>query len=593
MLGIKINDSFLTLAPGANMQLERDSPFFNANDLAAEYSLPITVPYTPGNARLLKMSFHYYTRRQKIKIPAELYDGYNFCYAGELVLDGAELDVNVIGQSQVSAYFFTGVSSFFQSVKNKKLKELKLGGVRSFAWTDGNPEGQNKGFWQHVHDTWKGNYDYVFAPIRNENWAGDSEEGSPEWMNKLGNNGYMDIVNNYTSLAPQVRLKYVLEQIFSEHGWALDYTQMDDAQWQIMFMPSFYAVKWQNVIATGTTPLPNIEINLQYHVPPEMLITDFIMALRNRYNWGFDFDSVKKVCSLFPLKSLANGRKKDWTKYLNRKSSSDFSEDTKVYAFSNDIDSNDSLPQEQDISKVKLGEPVESFNNLPAAAEGNVDQVVYVWRENRYYQSVWDEDGSDYYWVPYADNIFNYEPENNNVSISTIASTMPVYRTIYRRISDTDYYGYFPACAQEGNWLGKISESTSWGLRVLFYFGMAYEAKADGSAGVIRYPYLTSIPFTITRTETQLSWSNVYRHIIVNDDDDADIGIVQYWWSDSLRYIRETDILTCTLYLPRQELIDFKWSDVIILRGIRYVAYSLPDLIPFTGVTEAKLLRIG
>lgn len=590
MLGIKVNDTFLTLSPGAQMQLERESPFFNIDNLASEYSMPVTIPYTPQNARALGMFHHYYTRRTKTRFPAQLYDRLNFCYTGELVIDSASIDLNDTSQSTISGNFITGVSSFYQLVKNKKLSDLKLGGIRSFAWTDNNPVSVNKGWWQHVHDTWEGKMDYLFAPIRNEKWTGSGEDGTADWMNKLGNNGYLDFEGNYNTLCPQVRLRYILEQIFAEHGWSVDYSEVKDTQWQTIFIPTFYAVTWEKMLISGPAPLNTIEMNLQNHMPPDVTITSFIIWLRNKYNWGFDFDSGRKVCKLYALKALANGKRKDWTTYLNKKVTPEFTEDKKVFAFNITIGGNDSYPIKQDMKQVTVLDPVAYFTDLPVINADMVNKVIHVYRENTFYQATVDDDGTTYQWVRYADNISGYSPDGNNVSYDTEIGTMPVIRLSHRYNGSVNFYGLFPVCEQEGNWMGKAGEKAAWGIRTLFYFGMVYEARADNAPGLIKYPYLTSVIYAPTNVETPLVWSDVTIHIV---EGTQDVGIYQYWWYDSIQYLQEAEVLNCTLRLPRQELIDFRWSDVIILRSIKYVVSNLPDLIPYTGQVEAKMRRIG
>jgi hypothetical protein len=341
----------------------------------------------------------------------KLYDNNNFSYSGELVVEGAGLNVNDITQSSINGYFLTGVSSFFQQVKNKKLMQLELGGDREFIWTNNDPDSPHFGFWQHIHQTLTGTYDYSFAPIRNPMWSGTDEDGTPEWMNKPDNVGKLDYAGNYNTLAPQVSLKYLLTKIFEEHGWSFDFSEMDQ-QWAMLYMPSFYAVTWQKIIQTAIdpffdfSPLANIKFHLKNHVPPEMYISNFLIDLRNRYNWGFDFDSAAQVGKMFPLKNLANGTKKDWSKYMAAEFSSEFSEDEKIYAFKNEIDSNDQMASTPDFTKVTYGLPVELFTDLPAPVEDNLNLVVYVAVENRYYQVRYVEDDLSYMWVVFADNIF-------------------------------------------------------------------------------------------------------------------------------------------------------------------------------------------
>lgn len=596
MLGINIAGEFLDLSPGTTAQLERVSPFFNDDSLAGEYSLPLSFPYTPRNARLLGLPNHYYTQRIKKKIAASVFDKNNFAYKGELVIETAELDVNDITKSAINGFFVTGVSSFFQQVKNKKLKELSLGGVRNFTWTSDVPASPVKGFWQYVHDSLDGLMEYSFCPIRNEKWSGTSDVGTPEWMNKLADDGNLDFQNNYTTLAPQVSLKYILEQIFEEHGWTFS-ADMGDTQWATIFIPSFFAVTWQKVILTGVdpwyaySPLTNITMNLQNHVPPEMLITSMIIALRKRYNWGFEFDSGKKVCRMFAIKDLAkDGVRKDWTKYMAAKWLSDFSEDEKVFAFHNTIDSNDEMSSAPDFDKVTFGDPVAMYADLPAATVDNFNLVVFCWKENKFYQNRYNEDDTIYDWQLYADNIYDYEPEENNSDIDTECSTMPVYKTYFRTDGDpTDFYISVPYCLQEGNWENKEGDFVPWGFRTLFHRGRVYEANPSDVMGTVQYPCLTSIAFTITQEEADLAWSNVYAHSF----DGNDLGIIKYWWADTLKYLKQSDVISGQLKLPRNELLNFVWSDVILLKNVPYIMQKITEIIPYDGAVEVEMRRIG
>jgi hypothetical protein len=596
MLGININGEFLDLSPATTAQLERKSPFFNSDDLAEEYSLPFTFPYTPKNARLLGLQNHFYTRRLKILIEARLYDNNNFSYTGNLVLTAAKLNANDVTQSTISGYFSTGASSFFSQIKDKKLKELSLGGVRQYVWTNSDPDSSNIGFWQIVHKSLDGTMEFSFAPIRNSMWSGSNDAGTPDWMNKLNAQVLIDYDNNYNTLAPQISLKYLLTQICEEHGWLFDYSSMPETSWQTLFMPSFYAVTWQKILDLPdppfftTVPLPTITMNLQNHVPPDVYIQNLIIWLRNRYYWGFEFDSSRKTVRMFALKNLADGTKKDFTKYMSANWDTDFSEDKKIFAFKNTIDGNDALSSSPDFTKATYGTPVANFADLPAPTENNFNLVIYVWRLNQYYQCRWDEDNHVYEWDIFGDGIYNFEPNGNNQSFETEISTMPVYNTLYRSQGVTDYYGLFPLCEQEGNWEGKKGDFKPWGVRLLFHRGKVWEANPLGFQGVQKYPYLTSICFTPTQTEADLEWSNVYVHTLI---DNFEKGIIEFWWKPGLKYLQQSEVATGILYLPRTELVNLKWSDVILLKNIPYVGNKITEIIPYDGTVKAELRRVG
>ena len=431
--------------------------------------------------------------------------------------------------------------------------------------------------------------------VRNQLWSGGTEDGSPDWMNKLDNTGKLDFENNYNTLAPQVSLKYLLTQIFEEHGWNLDTSLMTDSTWETIYMPSFYAVAWQKIVQVvdppyfAYSPLSTITFNLQNHVPPDTFITNFIIDLRNRMNWGFDFDNGQKVCKMIPIKELAKGTKKDWTRYMGAKWTSDFTEDVKIFAFKNEIDSSDALSSAPDFSKAQYLDPVDLFTDLPTATEDNLGKVIFCFKENKYFQCRYVEETNIYEWSVFADNIYNYEPAGYNESIESQISTMPVYRSLYRDNGIDTYYGHFPLCEQEGNWEGKEGSFINWGVRLLFHRGMVWEANSLGFTGSQQYPCLTSNCFTITQEEPDLDWSLSYKHSF----DGIEKGIIDYWFRETNIYRAQSEVIKGALHIPRTEITNFRWSDIILLKNIPYIMQKLPDVIPYNGVIQAELRRIG
>ncbi len=167
---------------------------------------------------------------------------------------------------------------------------------------------------------------------------------------------------------------------------------------------------------------------------------------------------------------------------------------------------------------------------------------------------------------------------------------MPVYKTLFRTDDDpTNFFILVPYCRQEGNWENKDGDFIPWGLRLLFHRGKVYEANPEGNIGTIQYAYLTSIAFTITQHEPDLAWSNVYIHTFQGKD----LGIVNYWWKETMKYLQQSDVMTGKLNLPRPELLNFRWSDILLLRNIPYIAQQITETIPYDGTVDAQLRRIG
>jgi len=325
MIGIEINSEFLDLPEAIIFEIVRNSPYFNNDEIEGEFSLPISIPYSDKNYRLLSYTGNHYKTHVKQKIDATLYGGPNFTYAGTLVIDAFEKNNNQPGSLIASGIFVFGISSFLQQVKDKKLSDLTLGGVRNFTYTTGNPYDGSGGFWQHVHAVAAAPGEYTFAPIKNDGYGAypgrtlDPFGRSIDWMNKLDmtdrTNFWFDFKPNAAALCPAVSITYLLTCIMEENGWKLQGDILTDATFSKLYAQSFRSIFWCNYSTTFSIVLgylltvhvlSDVDIDLKEHVPPDYKITDFIIDLKNRYGIAFNFNTNTRVCTANFLKDIVN-----------------------------------------------------------------------------------------------------------------------------------------------------------------------------------------------------------------------------------------------------------------------------------------------
>lgn len=590
MLGIKLNGIFLKIKLGKNSegQIERYSPFFSIDQINAEFSTPITIPYTPENAMALGFTHQYYTVREKTRYTVEHYDNDSIRGKCTLVVETGILNLNNVEGTELSGYLLYGISAFFQDVKGKYLTDLLVGGVRTFTWSGSNPNDGSNGFWQHLHATWiDDTIPYVFAPVRNDKWYMDTE-----YLNGLGNDGKLkyDPVNN--PVVPFIRLKYLIEQIFAEAGWTVDFSGLNDTEWEklillsiknIEFYSKSYTVNPTTHRATPIyTPKPSISFSLNNYLPANKLISDFIVQLFGRYGWAPVFNMADKVCKLVAVKEARSGKKVDWTRFANPSLTSTFSNDPKIFAFTNEIDSNDEFPSAPDFNGKRFGAPVMTSRNLPAPTPAMEDMVRYCFLENQWIAPVLNDTTNEYEWAPFADNIYNEEPKGNTDTFSTTISTLPVYLTDYRVDGTTHYYAQLP--------MMKESKDKDFGFRTLLYHGMVWEMNAQGGVGQIKYPYASSLCNNPIDNNDRLTWSNVYRHI--SNKDLKDYGIISYWFSDFGKLLSSGEEVEAVLSLPVHELYAFTWDQIILIQQIPYMMKSMVEPLPYKGAVQATLKRM-
>lgn len=592
------NGKRLQLPDGANIEIERSSPFFSTGlEWAGERSTTLTIPYSPSNAQALGYPFVYYTKRINKSTAAFLYDGAYVRQKGFIKTENAVLNKNHIAKSELSGFFLFSLSSFFQLIKDKKLRSLSLGGVRTFAHTTFEPYDNSNGFWQYIHGTWQGDKDFLVAPIRNEGIY-ESDE-TPVWLNQINFLGDIDgrkTLDNDT-LVPQLRLKYILTQIFEEYGYKVSF-DIGDVQWETLFLVSLIPFKWRRFEPRAIT-IPNppgnyppgsvlryiewfikdtIEVKLADHLP-DRSIADFLINAGNYYGWRYLINDDEKTCIIKSFKQIKKGAKKDWTNFADANTESEFTKEAPVVSFITDVDSNDSKPVKADFDGLILLPAVVSFIDLPSAVAGIFANVCYTHVENSYWQV--DYDGALYYWKFFSDNIFSYEPENSTESIQSSFSTLPIANVIYRQNIDftTNYYGLFPIMKQLKN--------KDFGFRTLLYHGMIQETLANGSDGPEQYAHLSSL-WRKPGDPLDAIWSNVFVH----DYNEIKRGVINYWWKEWLSISENTEETKLFIRLPRHELINFKWDDIIIVNQIPHLVKTIVEPCPYKGQVLVTLKRI-
>lgn len=571
MYSIKYQGEFFDIAPDESIEIERKSPLFIVEDIIKENSTPISFLYTDKNCRLLGQYFFDITVKAVKKITVELYDDGSFDSNCTLVIESAGMNRMFNEKSSASGYLLIGISNFYSTIQNKKLTELFLDGARSFTFTTWDADDSSGGFMQHFQDTWDGTYDYVIAPCRNEFWNGITDDVySSGYMNEIDENGNLKAEQD---IVPFIKLAYVLEKIFTENNWKVDFTGLNDTQWQklvlfcvkaIITRTSSYDIFSPTVVTS--IPVDSLSFNLNNFLPADYTCSDFIVQLCKRYAWVPIFDINTNSCRFIALKEMKNKPRKDWTKYALPTVGSTVNGEAVVFGFKNNFDGNDNFVSSPDFENWNIGSAVYSKADLPDiygftgfdSVQDNT--LVYVFAENKYYHVVY-ESGSRQ-WVVFADNIYDETKDTVTNSFETKCTTLPMYNTQYRTLSGINYYALLPYCEQ--------SRYERAGLRTLLYHGMVDETKLDGTAGPKQYPYMSSIHIPPMGTPA-LTWSNVYRHKYGEDD----FGLIEYWWQDWMNMISgPEDDVKQQFTLPAYELAKYQFDDKILVNNVEYLFRS-------------------
>lgn len=561
MIGIIIKGEGVDLYPGTVIQRERSSPFFisksssGKDGIPGEISYPFKLPPSDKNYRLLAWPHILPNIKTKSRPGILENDGLQLS-AGSLIIDVIETNLQLNNKGYIDAHFLSNSSEFYLRIKDKKLKDLTLGGPRNFVWSGYNRNAV--GFWKHIHDTWNyinsDNGDYVFFPIANTGYLGGTRgfQNEIRWNAAEGRiemNPYFIV----TSLTPAIYVKYILMKIFEENGYTLIGDLLQDYDFKKLTMQSFYGVYWSEVRFNEAvdppvlipTPRNNITIKLNEHMPPEMTVAEFLVEMQKFLPIGFQVNDNNRTCEIVWLNKLATeGPYKDRTKQLVPRHRITLGEDEgvkKVFGLKRVQDPEDSF-----------------FTDVPI--HGYVDTV------NK-----------------------DYDPGNANEWIESNINSFPMYFTPYLQYQE---YGgpvrrppaaNIPQCAIEGSWFGKDGDVIDWRLHFLFYRGVRNMAN-DG----------TVIPLGTNDVRVDASaLDHSFAHTDGNWSLYFDQGIygLNNFWNSWLKILGNNETLVGTMNMPLHEYLQLKWTDVLLINNTPYILQKIKELLPYRGRFDFEAVR--
>src|SRR5690606_1458711 len=106
---------------------------FAAEEVIGNYSFPFQVQNTPKNVRLLQYAGIINKVINNPGIDANCYANGLQHSVGKVKIEKPSHNLNRMQAGTTSAYYLIGASSFHQEVKDKKLRDINVGGNRTFA----------------------------------------------------------------------------------------------------------------------------------------------------------------------------------------------------------------------------------------------------------------------------------------------------------------------------------------------------------------------------------------------------------------------------------------------------------------------------
>lgn len=578
-LGIQINGEGLDLNPGIIIDMERNNPLSQFdNQVIGSFSYPFDVKNTARNARLLNYSGAIQKRIDNSGIDAQVFDNGLQVLNGKIKIERTTPHLNKGSRTGISCYLLSENADFWQQVKTTKLRDVVMGGDRSFEWDGLNDTGD--GFWAHIHTVARAAtnaFDYAFFPVINHGWPlGDAEV---PLMNKM----YYDssevfFPSNYTEvdlremnrIVPMPYLHYVMGKVFEHAGWTVNGEILDDTYFRLITIINFRAIDWAyptSADAASFTPRDPVVFNLQDHMP-DMTVGEFLVALKNRFGWWYDFDKSSKTCTIKYLKDVATGELKDITQYTEPVVLKSVLQDRRIYALTNGI-------QGPDWNLVDFQGYVSQYDDLPAAAEALYGQVYLLTSENNYYICQQADDDSWTWELFYANN-YDFTPEGFTDEIPT-SSQVP--QMDYHAFMDT----MLPRVDNMGEWFGRTDGTATWGLHLAFYHGVRFNASNTEA-----FPYAS--PHIYDPQGIKIAnWGLTYQCFETDGDD---VGLYQTFWKPFLDLLNVTEEIEITVHLPLSDYLNLRYENQLVVDGVKMFIKTLKTKIPYDKIINLVCTRM-
>lgn len=588
---------FLDLAPGTSLQVQEVKPAFDEDLSIGEYSLPIDVPWTGKNRRILSFAEMLQPGNDTYYWRCDVYsDGLPEIIDGKLTM----LKKKGLFSYNDGSYSFSisGSKGLFGSmVKKKKLTDLRLGGRITWAALSARAfgEGVMKGEFPEVaakicfgpvaieefFDTERKDYNdefIVFDTVNNilvtgagtNSWSfARPTSANPAVAAAVGTAEYVD----YRTI-PFFNFYFVLKSIFAEFGHTVTGDFFSKQQWTDLYLFNNFAIeKYDETFHDNCR-----EIIPSNHVP-DILIKDFLVESFRFFNLEMLFRANRTV----EIRYKHTGLRDKHTVNLTDKTSMRFDADQLSYAEDGftlkfDFDSEDSYPSDrvQELKDLTLVGTVltrQELLNIDPGRQLTTDDIAFVTAENMYYK-VANATVSPVLWDCFSEKLGEYKIGAGDTEIAPTLSPLCTYareNTVTALVENMNRAG----CRQKGSFYNTkgLAITNPFGLRIF------YLKKVD-TAGV-------SLPTTFVNARDDQNTKRVEISLCWEGAD----GLYEKLHKTWITFLQKTLQVATKLYVDQAWLEKINQASLLEINGILFVPYSISKQLPLRDAVDVTLYR--
>lgn len=592
---------WLDITPGTVLDVEELHPMFDEDYSTGIFTLPADFPWTENNRRLFGFSERIENLNKKVKeFKCDVYDsGWPEMLSAKLTI--LEKSGTLSYRRGKFSCSIAGTRGLFGSnIRNKKLRELYLGGPINFAGSTSREFATSFMF---------GNYPQyeermAFAPVAIENffdtgapwyqneflakdtvntlvingalWEfGRPESGNPTAAAAAGTEEYID----YRTV-PFYKMKYVLRKVFEEHDYKLTGDFIDSTDWDDLVLFNNYGI--EHYFTAPNYSDVNHSIIPRNHVP-DMLVSEFIKFICSGFGIYMEFNGANEVRLVYRKDNLRNRSIISLTPYTQDEftAASEETEEASGYRLNYAWDGNDSYYSErvkEDMSDKTLVATVTLKTDLTALNIGRgltTNDIAYVTAENMFYVIIDATNPANLKWSAYAEKLTEFKKGDGERTVDISFSTLCTYCFFNDTTSAYERQNYV-GTRQPGsfrNHKGTIIEN-EFGLR-LFYIKKI-------TIGAVTIP----VSFNHNRHSDN---TILEKYSLALHGDDGLVKNLQEQYQDVVDRIETVKV---TVNSSRKLLAEMDAANTIEINNVLYLPYKRYRTIPHKNDTD-KTAEVG
>ncbi len=496
MLQLYVNDRLLDLLPDTSIALEINNPIFFDDLIQGSFSYPFTLPLTPANRIILEFP-------DVIENMADVRQDFPCLLLDDEAQIRGVLKLRKIIGDKATVNLQVGISGFMASLQNKKISEFEYGGERQMGatWED---------VVEHMHAAINNpdQFDYIFAPFRNNYAYAESEEELDGLSTYVNNFDYFNVpgggveyrfsggsfhdsprITHHGSVTPLVWLKYVFFKIFEELEVRVSESFFDAELESLVIVSN---VLLDEKIQGGNSLFNDLRKSFTIaELLPEITVVDFLKRLSQAFGLSPQV-SLSNELVIQRLKDVIESL--DYIEMTHKAGlvpEQEIKEKegiTLMYApESGDMEAGEKI---KEIDPGQLKPAVATLADLPVVAKSN--DVRLVVSLNQYYSYYIDAAVKE--WRFYSENYLPLKIAGGGKELPQgIATTLVKKIKRYEKQGPSNHFWKVPLIGVEGFSPAYGHFNKSEALRLLFYRGMHPWDFPDYPAS---YPLITDDNFT-------------------------------------------------------------------------------------------------